>query len=175
MEEYIEEEMQIMEERDTKPKTIDNELFQAPIHILCERPVESLPENATIGQAVRLMQEKKIGAIPIVENKKLVGIVSERDILMKVVGKMANFEGEPIEKIMTPKPSWLMKEDPICFAMNKMHMGGYRHVPIVNENMEPEHIISLRDVLGFILDHFPEDVLNMPPEPPRGEIPLDGG
>jgi hypothetical protein len=58
--------------------------------------------------------------------------------------------------------------------MNKMHHGDYRHVPIVDDEDRPIHVVSLKDVLRFILDHFPRE-LNVAPNPYRGEPKEWGG
>jgi hypothetical protein len=53
--------------------------------------------------------------------------------------------------------------------MNKMHVGGFRHVPIVDENGKPLHVLSLRAVLRYFIEQFGSQVVNLPPEPFRGE------
>ena len=62
----------------------------------------------------------------------------------------------------------LMATDMIAYVMNNMHVGGYRHVPIVDENNVPISIVSIKDVMSFILDYFPEEILNITGEPFRG-------
>jgi CBS domain-containing protein len=54
-------------------------------------------------------------------------------------------------------------------------VGGFRHVPIVDDLDRPLHVISIRDVLAFVLDGFPQRVLNMPPRPFRGDSERYGG
>ena len=111
----------------------------------------------------------------ITKNGKLAGIITERDILNKVIGKMDDFRKRPVTDAMTPDPLRLMPGDMIAYVMNNMHVGGYRHVPIVNEKDEPISIISIKDVMTFILDYFPEDITNIVGEPYRGPVHAESG
>jgi CBS domain-containing protein len=172
-EEDLEEEMQIGKERD-RVKALDSELFKLPISSMPTPSGVVLELGGTIGDAIDLMRQKKIGSVMITKKGKLVGIITERDILNKVIGKMDDFKTRPVADAMTPNPLRLMPGDMIAYVMNNMHVGGYRHVPIVNEKDEPISIISIKDVLTFILDYFPEDVTNIVGEPYRGPAYREG-
>ncbi len=172
-EEDIEEEMQIGKERD-KITVLNSDIFKLPLSELLLPPAAVLDIGATIGEAVGLMQQKKIGSVLITKKGKLAGIITERDVLNKVIGKMDDFRTRPVSDAMTPNPLRLMPGDMIAYVMNNMHVGGYRHVPIVNEKDEPISVISIRDVMTFILDYFPEDVTNTVGEPYRGPTDREG-
>jgi CBS domain-containing protein len=62
----------------------------------------------------------------------------------------------------------------VKFVMNQMHDGGYRHVPVVNDDNEPLHVISLRDVSRFVMDQFPKLIALIPSRPSRGAPPWGG-
>ena len=173
VEEHLEEERTISEERD-RVITLNSDIFKLPLSELLMPPAAVMDISATIAEAVGLMQKKKIGSVLITRKGKLAGIITERDILNKVVGKMADFKTRPVTDAMTPDPLRLMPGDMIAYAMNNMHVGGYRHIPIVNEKDEPISIISIKDVMTFILDYFPEDVTNTVGEPYRGPAHRDG-
>lgn len=173
-EDHIDDEVRINAERE-RVTTLDSAIFKLPISYLLMPPAVALDVGATIGEAVALMQAKKIGSVLITRRGKLAGIITERDILNKVIGKMADFKIRPVADAMTPDPLRLRPEDMIAYVMNNMHVGGYRHVPVVNERDEPISIISIKDVMTFILDYFPEDVVNIVGEPHRGPVDLDGG
>ncbi len=172
-EENLEEEMEISKERD-RITTLNSDIFKLPISELLTPPAAALDISATIGAAVSMMQQKKFGSVLITKKGKLVGIITERDILNKVIGKMNDFKTRPVTDAMTPNPLRLMPGDMIAYVMNNMHVGGYRHVPIVNEKDEPISIISIKDVMTFILDYFPEDVTNIVGEPYRGPAHREG-
>lgn len=174
LDDILDEELMIMEERAQSPKVLSTDTFQTPIRVLPMREPKTLELNASIGEAIDMMQSLRIGGVMITQQGKLVGIVTERDILMKVVDRLEDYRSQPVSAIMTRNPTWLHPADPIVFLMHKMQVGGYRHIPIVDEEMKPLSMISLRDVLTFVLDFFPDEILNIPTEPFRGEYGQDG-
>lgn len=174
LDDILDEELTIMEERSQSPKVLTTDTFETPIRVLPMHTPKTLDVSATIGDAIDMMQSLRIGGVMITNQEKLAGIVTERDILMKVVGRVEDYRSQSISSIMTPNPTWLQPADPIVFLMHKMQVGGYRHIPIVDEEMRPLSMISLRDVLTFILDFFPDEILNIPTEPFRGEYGQDG-
>ena len=70
---------------------------------------------------------------------------------------------------MTTEPEALPVEASVAWVLNKMAVGGFRHVPVVDDMGRPAFVISVRDVVEFLVEFFPNDVLNLPPEhrPPR--------
>ncbi|MBI3765857.1 MAG: CBS domain-containing protein [Ignavibacteriales bacterium] len=68
---------------------------------------------------------------------------------------------------MTANPEAFEPDDSIAFIINAMHVGSYRHVPVVDEQNQPVAIVSVRDILSFIAEHFTEEVINLPPHPIR--------
>ena len=107
-------------------------------------------ETATIGEAMALMTSSNVGALLVVDaTGNLTGIFSERDLLKKVAGLQANYEGLPITQFMTPRPESVTTSDTLNFVLQKMDAGGYRHVPVL-ENGKPVSIISARDKLRFL-------------------------
>ncbi|MCO4794013.1 MAG: CBS domain-containing protein [Bacteriovoracaceae bacterium] len=174
MSDHIDEEMQVAGEQDAEGTALSSEIFKEPIKLVKMPKVMALDVSTTIGEAVSLMQKNKIGSVVITKDKELEGIVTERDILMKVIGLMDNWESKPISDIMTRNPQSLMPDDEIAYVLNNMHVGGYRHVPIVNENDEPVSMISIKDVVSWLLDHFPMEIINLTGEPYRGPISREG-
>ena len=83
------------------------------------------------------------------ENKKLLGIASIRDILLKVAGKIKDPSTTPVEKIMTPRPECLDKDAPLSFALHKMSIGKFRHVPVLDHGT-PIGVVSTRDVIEYL-------------------------
>ncbi|MCK5884716.1 MAG: CBS domain-containing protein [Bacteriovoracaceae bacterium] len=175
IDDIIDEEIRIMTERDEEPTTLSSATFKLPINELKLKPVITLDVSASLNDAIKLMQKNKFGSVIITESGKCTGIVTERDILLKVVGLIDDLTGTPISKVMTKDPLRLMKDDKVAFVMHNMHVGDFRHIPIVNENDEPISIVSIKDVNGFILDYFPESVMNICCTPYRGTSKRYGG
>ena len=138
-----------------------------PIAALHPKPVATVRPNTSVLDAVHLMTQKKIGCVCVTESDRLVGIFTERDVLTKVVASGLDARKTPVSQVMTASPETLTARDKIAFALNKMHVGGYRHIPIT-EGGKLSGIISIRDITDFIVEMFPEGVLNVPPEPGLG-------
>jgi CBS domain-containing protein len=135
-----------------------------------------VPESASVLDAVRLMQERRIGAVAVVDRTgRLAGIFTERDVLTKVAGKPGDPARTPVSQQMTRSPVALRETAEIGFALNKMCLGGYRHIPLVDVGGKPIGILSMRDVAHFLVEFFPEDVVNLPPAPPAAADEPDGG
>jgi len=147
-------------------KTLDSAAFRMPIkHLRVLKPV-SLSPAQTVGEAIELMRKNRFGCVVVTEKERLVGILTERDILLKVAG-VKGAETKKLREMMTQNPEVFQPEDSIAYVLNAMHVGGYRHVPVVDDQQRPLAVISIKDIVGFILDHFAEDVLNLPPKPMR--------
>jgi CBS domain-containing protein len=61
-----------------------------------------------------------------------------------------------VEEIMTRMPEYLFADDQVAFALNRMHVGGFRHVPLIDLRGKPTGIVSVRDILAFIYDNVVE-------------------
>jgi CBS domain-containing protein len=149
-------------------------ILSAPIHVLEPRPAVTLSEEATIDDAIHLMLDQGIGAILVLRGGKATGIFTERDVLRRVVSAGID-RARPLREVMTADPVTLGPEDGIAFALNRMIIGGFRHVPIVSETGAPLAVLSLRDVVAFIVSLLPSQVLNLPPEPMHEARSADGG
>ncbi len=77
---------------------------------------------------------------------KLIGIASIRDILVKVAGIVKDRSSCPVKNIMTPRPESLDKDAPLSFALQKMSIGKFRHVPVL-DNGKPIGVVSTRDII----------------------------
>ncbi len=116
------------------------------------RPVEpiTLPPTARLRDAMQAMLTKKIGALLVVDGGgKLLGILSERDFLTKAAGTAGVDADTPVERVMTHNPETVTASDSLAFALHKMDIGGYRHLPVLHEG-KPAGVISVRDMLRHI-------------------------
>ena len=104
----------------------------------------------TIQKIVKIFQEKAKNCVLVYNKKRLVGILSNRDILLKVAGKYKDLSKVKVEQVMTPNPEYVKGSDPIVYAVNKMAIGGYRHVPVLADDGTPLSIILIKDVLAYL-------------------------
>jgi len=131
-----------------------------PAQPVCVRPKDSFR------QAIEAMNAAKLGCALVTEDDRLVGILTERDVLRHVVGKL-DLES-PVEQAMTRHPETVRPVDGIAFALNKMSVGGYRNIPVVDDDGKPIGVVTVRHFMRFIVSLFPAAVLNLPPEPHLG-------
>ena len=129
---------------------IERSLMEDPVAILSPNKAITVSPTATVANVLQIMLKEKIGSLLIVGNDgKLLGIFSERDLLTKVAGLNEPFENLTVSQYMTAAPETVTAQDKLAFALHKMDIGGYRHMPIVDEG-RPTGIISVRDVLRHI-------------------------
>jgi CBS domain-containing protein len=147
---------------------IERALLHEPISTLRLKPPITIPLDASLADAVRTLQANHIGCVLVVDaTGGLEGVFTERDLLTKVAGVEKDWERLPLSDFMTSGPETLRPEDPLAWALNYMHLGGYRHVPLVDEAERLVGVVSVKDIVDHIVGLFPTAVLNPPPRPPR--------
>jgi len=157
-------------------KILDERLFREPIKTIRRRAGHvAIPLGTTIGEAAGVMKEHRIGCVLVEDGGKLVGIFTERDILTKLVGTGYDPARVQVDGVMTRNPETLTPEDPIAYAMQLMSVGGFRHIPLVDADRHPVDILSIKDIVDYLVEHFPREVLNIPPEPGKHARIPEGG
>jgi CBS domain-containing protein len=122
-----------------------------------KRPVAVSPATP-VGDVLRLMVENKIGCVMVSDGGRPLGIFSERDALRKINTRAAELAARPISEFMTAHPQTLVADAKIAFAVQRMDLGGYRHLPIVGGSGELVGIISARDILRHLTDAMEREV-----------------
>jgi len=111
--------------------------------------------TTSVGEVIERMQALPAkGCVLICDDQKnLLGIASIRDILLKVCGvvKENEWNSVPVSRIMTPKPECLDKNDQLSFALHKMSIGKFRHIPVL-ENGKPIGVVSTRDLIEYLTE-----------------------
>jgi CBS domain-containing protein len=145
-----------------------NSLERELISSLRLGPAIAVSENATLQEAVENLQQHHIGCVLVSgADGTLQGIFTERDLLNRVAGRKLDWSDCRVGDFMTRDPETLRPDDRIVWALNLMHMGGYRHVPLVDEANHPVGVISVKDIVEFIVELMPGAILNLPPDPHR--------
>ncbi|HWM41604.1 MAG TPA: CBS domain-containing protein [Burkholderiales bacterium] len=121
-----------------------------------QKPVTADAE-ITVAAAARLMKERRVGAILVLEEGKLAGIFTERDAVFRVVAEGRDPAGTRIAEVMTANPRTITPDRPFGHALHLMYEGGFRHVPVV-DNGRPLGVVSSRDALGPELKQFVADL-----------------
>jgi CBS domain-containing protein len=106
--------------------------------------------DATIYEALQLMAENNVGALPVIEDSKLVGILSERDYAREVIEKGWNFTTTKVNEIMTTKVMIVRPEQTIDDCMRLMTYGRFRHLPVVQDE-KVVGMVSIRDIANVMI------------------------
>lgn len=164
----IEEEIALVDEPEPRRRpALGLEALREPVRRLTHRRgALTLPLDATLGQAIEFLRDRHIGCVLVVDRERLAGIFTERDLLLRAEGADRT---RPVSEFMTPDPDVLRPEAPIVYALNLMSVGGHRHVPLVDGAGRPVGVVSMRDVIHYLVAFFLKEVLTLPPDPMRAE------
>src|SRR3954452_3878506 len=123
-----------------------------PVSSLVQGPAVTIGPDATIQEAVECLQEKHIGCVLVSgADGKLAGIFTERDLLNRVAGRRLDWRSVRIADYMTRDPESLRPDDRIVWALNLMHVGGYRHVPLVDPQNRPVGVVSVKGIISLLV------------------------
>jgi len=166
VDEVILEEEAIVEERAADEGWLSEAILGRPIRALpgLQDPIY-LGSHESIRRAIETMNEARVGCVMITEAGRLVGVFTERDVLTRVAGLDVDLDATPVGDLMTAAPECLTLDDGIAYALNKMSIGGFRHVPLVDDQQRPAGLVSMRHIVDYVVDLFPQAVLNLPPSP----------
>lgn len=116
--------------------------------IIAGRPLISAKKDMTVRAACQEMAARKIGALLIVERKKIQGIFTERDALVKVLARGMDPDTTLLSEVMASELQVIRADRPLSHALHMMAEGNFRHVPVVDDDGHPMGMVSARDALG---------------------------
>lgn len=117
----------------------------------CLRP------EAMAQEAAALMRERVVGAVMVVDGGRLAGIVTERDLVFRLIAEGLDASATPIGAIMTKAPETLAPGDSVLDALEKMQSGRYRHLPVVDDGRICG-MVSVRDLFAAARRSLEEDL-----------------
>jgi CBS domain-containing protein len=146
----------------------DANLLKEPLTVVPTRPPLVFRADASVKESMQAMQQRHRGCILITQDgtlrSPLTGIFTERDILLRVIDSGRNPADVQLGEVMTPDPESLPFDARLAWVLNRMAIGGYRHVPVVDANGWPTAVLAVRDVVEFLVESFPAEILNLPPD-----------
>jgi len=155
-------------------RTFDARLLEEPVTLLPHHPPIVFDRSDTVKEAMQAMQQRHRGCVLITADgslrSELIGIFTERDILLKVIDCGRNPATLPLSEVMTAEPESLGLDARLAWALNMMSIGGFRHLPITDERGFPAFILSVRNIVEFLVDSFPSEILNLPPDFTRPKL-----
>jgi len=140
-------------------------LATARVAELSPRPHPRVSAEDAMWKVVSEMKAKGRGAVLVEDDGALVGIFTERDLLNRIDYSDALWSHVVVRDVMTPHPMVIRPDDSLSEALRRLTQGHRRHLPIVDDRGRVLGLISIRDILTYIAERFPEDMMNLPPHP----------
>jgi CBS domain-containing protein len=129
-------------------------MFGQKIGSLIERKkLLTAPPDTTVSMAAKLMAGRKVGAVMVVAEQKLVGIFTERDAVNRVIAQDLDVQTTPLAEVMTADPVTVGPDKSFGYALLMMHENGFRHLPVM-EDGKLVGIVSARNALDPDLEEF---------------------
>lgn len=117
-------------------------------------PFAVIESTASIRRAVYTLHGLQVASLLVVDDDRLVGIITERDILERVAERYDKLAARPIRDVMTADPLVVYESDPNTTALRAIAKAGYRHVPVLNDSGNVVGIVSPRRIFSFLDDDF---------------------
>jgi len=121
----------------------------------------SVPSGASVYSAIDMMSDKRVGALLVVDDGNLVGIVSERDYARKVILKGKSSKDTFVREIMTPSPVTVACDTTVEEALEVMTKSRFRHLPVLNSEGRIAGVLSIGDLVKWILTTQDETISHL--------------
>jgi CBS domain-containing protein len=151
-------------------------LADEKLKVLSRRDPVTVRPGTSLAQCVRAIQQTGTGDSVFVTDAdgRLEGVLTERDIFGRLVGGDVDLS-RPVESMITTQPNTLHLDEPVRTAIDLMQTGRFRNVPIVDDAGRLVGVVRPQDVLKYLAEAFPEELLNLPPRPHQQMEQPEGG
>lgn len=122
------------------------------LYEMMTKNVEVLPGNATVRDAAKLMKDIDVGSIPVIENNQMVGIITDRDIVLRSTAEGRNPNETRVSDVMTNELYFCYEDQDVKDAAKMMSERQIRRLPVVNRDHELVGIVSLGDLSVDVSD-----------------------
>ena len=140
-------------------------LADEKLKVLSRREPLTVAPGTTLRQCLAVIQAAGTGdSVFVTEGSQLLGVLAERDIFGRLTTPGADLD-QPVESIMVEHPWTLDLDEPIRHAIDLMQTGRYRNVPLIDDQGNLVGVVRPTDVLKYLAEAFPEELLNLPPRP----------
>lgn len=155
-------------------------LVAEPLSVVGRRQPVTVAPGSSIAECVRAIQRTGTGDSVFVTDAAgvLQGVLTERDVFSRLVGEdvAAGVDlAAPVETYMTTDPRTLRLDQSVRDALELMQTGRYRNVPVVDDERRLIGVVRQVDLLQYLAESFPEELLNLPPRPHQRMEQAEGG
>ncbi|MGA7869734.1 MAG: CBS domain-containing protein [Candidatus Binatus sp.] len=155
----------LLDDEHPGPQVLESALANTVLSEVVSQPALTVSASTTLADAIHLMQRERRACVLVMENDRLAGIFTERDVLMKVAGQPLDLARTPVSVSMTADPFTLPADANVAFALSKMVLEGFRHIPLVDDDGRPTAVVSMRNLIEYLGEIYSRELLTMPPEP----------
>jgi CBS domain-containing protein len=127
-----------------------------------DEPLIVAPES-TVGEVLQLLRAQATGCVLVCEDGSMKGIFTERDALRLMAAK-ADLD-QPVSQVMSTDLVSLNADTNMSDTIKMMSEGGYRHLPILSGEGEPTGMATVFGIINYLVDHFPQTIYTLPPNP----------
>ena len=163
-----------MEDAGFEAMSVELTLRETKIRHLQLKEMVCVAPETSLGDTISTMQRRRNGCALVAVDSNLLGIFTERDLIRKVVGRSRPGLERPIRDLMTPEPAVLSPDDSLLDAVRLMNEGGYRHIPLVDSANRVCDCLSVINIVDYLLECYPQEVLALPPRPDQYFSEPDG-
>jgi len=141
-------------------------LVDARLKVVSRRDPVTVAPGTSLAACIAAIQRSGTGDSVFVTDAdgRLAGVLTERDIFGRIVGGDVDLS-QPVESMMTTKPHHLHLEESVRDAIELMQTGRFRNVPLLDDEDHLVGVVRPQDILKFLAEAFPEELLNLPPRP----------
>ncbi|WP_148076125.1 CBS domain-containing protein [Bythopirellula goksoeyrii] len=134
--------------------------------------------DASVSEVLQLMRAQQTGSVLICSAGKMLGIFTDRDALRWMAKQTDSgnhgSEDQPISELMTREPTSLLATTSVGEAIQLMSAGRYRHLPIIGTNGMPSGMANVHGIVHYLVDHFPDTIYTLPPQPDMAQAEREG-
>jgi CBS domain-containing protein len=128
----------------------------------------------SLREIIREMRDRRSSCALLTREDRLAGVFTERDVVTRVAGVEGVLD-RPVTEVMTSDPEHIRRGDLLSTAVRLMRRRGYRHVPVVDDDGRVLGCVRHEDVVGYLAEVYPAEVLNLPPDPGQVILTREGG
>ena len=147
--------------------TVEQLLHESTVADVGPVPAPRLAADATLNQAVQVMARARRGAVVVVDGDVPRGIFTERDVLYRLQPSQFTSAEErnrtPLGEVMSQPVATIRRGARLIDAVSLMNDKRHRHLVVVDKSGGLLGLLTTSDVIHYLTDHFPEDVVNLPP------------
>ena len=130
--------------------------------------------GTSLREIIREMRDHRASCALLTLDDRLTGVFTERDVVTRVVGVRGMLDG-PVSEVMTSDPEHIRRGDRLSTAVRLMRRRGYRHLPVIDDDGRVIGCVRHEDVVSYLAEVYPAEVLNLPPDPGQVILTREGG